>query len=146
MHDPDMAERQIREAFGHLDDTGALASECWSDYQKKLRGIADNWPRIEAMLATWTTHADVFRGMVKTGDELQTALVSSGAPATYDALHQPFQRATVRWAIHNCHLMRNRFTLVDLLNLLGLWDLETVDSLMGLVSAAGEETPDRGAD
>ena len=42
--------------------------------------------------------------------------------------------------------MRNRFNLVDLLNLLGLWDLETVDSLLGLVSAAGEETLGRGID
>ena len=146
MPDPDVAERQIQEAFGHLDNTGALAGECWSDYQKKLRGIADNWPRIEAMLATWKTHANIFRGMVKTGDELQTALVSSGAPATYDTLHQPFQRTTVRWAIHNCHLMRNRFNLVDLLSLLGLWDMQTVDSLMGLVSTTDVETPGRGTD
>ncbi len=146
MPDPDVAECQIRQAFGHLDDTGALAEECWSDYQKKLKGIADNWSHIEAMLATWKTHADIFRGMVKTGEELQTALVSSGAPATYDTLHQPFQQTTVRWAIHNCHLMRNRFNLVDLLNLLGLWDMETVDSLTGLVSAADMETPSGGTD
>ena len=119
----------------------ACSYNLWSDYQKKLQGIADNWSHIEAMLASWKTHADIFRGMVKTGEELQTALVSSGAPATYDTLHQPFQDTTVRWAIHNCHLMRNRFNLVDLLNLLGLWDMETVDSLTRLVSAADMETP-----
>ena len=146
MPSTDLVQGQIREAFGHLDDTGALAGECWSDYQKKFRGIAKNWPRIEAMVATWATHADIFTGMLKTADELQTALVSSGAPATYDKLHQPFQSTTIRWAIHNCHLMRNRFNLVDLLNLLGLWDLETFDSLMGFVSAAHLGTSGRSTD
>ena len=82
--------------------------------------------------------------MVKTGDDLLTALVSSGAPATYDTLHQLFQCTTVRWAIHNCHLMRNRFNLVDLLNLLGLWDIEIVESLMFLFSATDVEKTSRG--
>ena len=84
--------------------------------------------------------------MVKTGDELHTALVSTGAPGTYDTLHQPFQSITICWAIHNCHLLRNRFNLIDLLNLLGLWDMETVDSLMGLISAAYLETNGRSKD
>ena len=83
---------------------------------------------------------------MKTADVLQTALVSSGAPATYDTLHQPSQSKTIRWGIHNCHLMRNRSNLIDLLNLLGLWDMETVDSLMGLVSAAYLETSGRSTD
>ena len=39
---PDVAERQIHEAFGHRDDTGALVGECWPEYKKKLRGLADN--------------------------------------------------------------------------------------------------------
>ena len=83
---------------------------------------------------------------VITADEEFSKLLSSNAPAAYDTLHQPFQHTTVRWAIHNCHLMRNRFNLVDLLNLLGLWDMKTVDSLVGLVSAAEMETPGGGTD
>ena len=39
-----------------------------------------------------------------------------------------------RWATANCHLMRNRFNLVDLLDLLGLWTDERIDwALAGVV-------------
>ena len=36
MPNPDLVQGQIREAFGHLDKTGGLVGECWSDYHKKL--------------------------------------------------------------------------------------------------------------
>ena len=37
---------------------------------------------------------------------------------------------TVRWALRNCHLMRNRFTFVDLLFFLGWWGDDFVERLL----------------
>jgi glycerol-1-phosphate dehydrogenase [NAD(P)+] len=35
-----------------------------------------------------------------------------------------------RWAVENCALMRNRFTAVDLLTLLGWWTPADVDEVL----------------
>ena len=41
------------------------------DYKKKLRGQADNLTCIEAMLATWTMHADILKGTMEVANEVQ---------------------------------------------------------------------------
>ena len=38
--------------------------------------------------------------------------------------------ADARWALANCHLMRDRFTIADLAFLLGLWDTPAIDALL----------------
>jgi glycerol-1-phosphate dehydrogenase [NAD(P)+] len=35
-----------------------------------------------------------------------------------------------RWALANCHLMRNRFTLADLLFLAGVWDDAFIERIL----------------
>lgn len=112
------------------------------DFKKKLRGQADNLPCIEAMLATWAMHADILKGMMEAANEVRCCL----AHRPHNTLHQPFKSTTIRLAIHNCHVTRNRFNLVDLMNLLDLWDMETVYSLMGLVGAAYLEKSGRSTD
>ena len=94
------------------------------------------------MLDTWAMHTDILKGMMKTANEVQ----SCSASRPCNTLHQPFKSPTIRRAIHNCHLIRNRFNLVVLMNLLDLWDMETVYSLMSLVSAAYLETSGRSTD
>jgi glycerol-1-phosphate dehydrogenase [NAD(P)+] len=46
----------------------------------------------------------------------------------------------VRWALENCHLMRNRFTLADLLFFLGWWDDAFVERLLER-SFSGDNLP-----
>ena len=43
------------------------------DYQKKLRG-QENLLCIEAVLATWVMHADIFKVTMKTAKEVQSLL------------------------------------------------------------------------
>ena len=42
------------------------------------------------------------------------------------------------WALRNCHLMRNRFTLADLLFFFGWWDGEFVEGLFDRAHSVGE--------
>ena len=37
---------------------------------------------------------------------------------------------TVRWALTTCHLMRNRFSVIDLLHFTGFWTDEFVQKLI----------------
>ena len=45
--------------------------------------------------------------------------------------------ATARWALANCHLMRDRFTVADLAFLMGIWEPADVDSLLLDAAALG---------
>ena len=44
--------------------------------------------------------------------------------------------ATARWAVAHCHLMRNRFTAVDLLDLLGRWTEKDHDAVLAAADNA----------
>ena len=68
--------------------------------------------------------------MVQPPEKLRPALQASGAPATFTNLNPTISPELARWAVANCFLMRNRFNLVDLLDLMGLWTDEMVDWVM----------------
>jgi glycerol-1-phosphate dehydrogenase [NAD(P)+] len=123
--DATIMERRVRAAFEHLD--GAIAGECWLDCKKKLRLLADNWPRLIEVLEDWSTHRKEIRKMVQPAEKLRLALGASGSPATFGDLSPSISPQLARWAVANCHLMRNRFNLVDLLDLLGLWTDDLID-------------------
>ncbi|MCB1378123.1 MAG: iron-containing alcohol dehydrogenase [Alphaproteobacteria bacterium] len=132
---PDHAvlENRVRTAFGHLGD--AIAAECWRDCQAKHRKLADNWERLESTIANWRRNVGEFDGMVTSPETLRPALKASGAPASFADLSCSVSPDLAYWATANCFLMRNRFNLVDLLDLLGLWTDERVtwalDSVLG---------------
>jgi glycerol-1-phosphate dehydrogenase [NAD(P)+] len=120
-------EARVQRAFRHLDHNGAIAEECWRDCQKKIKLIEENWTTFVAVVANWKQHSVEFSKMVQPPETLRPALRASGAPATFGTLVPSISPELSRWAITNCHLMRNRFNLVDLLDLMGLWTDEMVD-------------------
>ncbi len=56
--------------------------------------------------------------------------MAAGAPADFDELDPAVDADLARWAVTNCALMRNRFTVVDLLTLLGWWDDADVEEVL----------------
>ncbi|HEX3615151.1 MAG TPA: iron-containing alcohol dehydrogenase [Solirubrobacteraceae bacterium] len=134
---PDEREMQARvtEAFSAADPSGAMAAECWSDYRRKLErhnagaaalaGITERWPQLDAELAR----------LLAPPRRLAAALVGCGAPTRLHELGIAPERA--RWALTNCHLMRDRFTVADLAFLLGLWDDAGVEQVVTLAESFG---------
>jgi glycerol-1-phosphate dehydrogenase [NAD(P)+] len=123
-------EARIQRAFRQLDDNGSIAAECWNDSQKKLVLIEQNWDRFVSVVENWKQHCVEFNNMVQPPENLRPALQASGAPATFSELNPTISPQLARWAVANCHLMRNRFNLVDLLDLMGLWSDDMVDWVM----------------
>ena len=133
------AEDEMRErvsaAFGAADPSGAMAAECWSDYARKLErhnagagalaDIATRWPQLDAELDQ----------LLAAPQRLATALADCGAPMHLHELGISPRRA--RWALSNCHLMRDRFTVADLAFLLGLWDDAGVQRVVALAESFG---------
>jgi glycerol-1-phosphate dehydrogenase [NAD(P)+] len=47
---------RVRAAFTHLDASGAMAEECWTNYQRKSKWIRLHLDDINGVLNDWTTH------------------------------------------------------------------------------------------
>jgi glycerol-1-phosphate dehydrogenase [NAD(P)+] len=134
--DPDSRRDAVLAAFAELDPTGARGAECWSDYRAKLTRWAAARPAVEAALAEWDRHRAVVDDLLVDSRTLGAGLVAAGAVARFADLDPAVDDATARWAVAHCHLMRNRFTVVDLLDLLGRWTGDDHTAVLAAATAA----------
>jgi glycerol-1-phosphate dehydrogenase [NAD(P)+] len=136
---PDAPEMEpvVRGAFARIDPSGRVGEECWSDYKNKLVLWRGSRPRVERFLEDWPEHRAKLREMVLPPEALGGALREAGALARFGELDPPVSPEIVRWALGNCHLMRNRFTLADLLFYAGWWDDAFVERLLRRARSAG---------
>ena len=130
-------EPVVRRAFAEIDPSGSVGEECWSDYEKKIAGWRAARPAVEGFLGDWTKHRAKLREMVLPPEELGAAMNAAGAPTRFGELDPPVSPETARWALLNCHLMRNRFTLADLLFFAGSWDEGFVERILDRARSAG---------
>lgn len=129
--DPEAGHRRIDLAFASLDPSGVMAAECWKQYARKL----DRWHAqaavVRALVADWDrVHAEL-RALVGSPAIIAQALRAAGAPARFEDLDPPADRATAVWALLNGHLIRDRFSLADLAWFAGAWTPEFVDAAIG---------------
>ena len=60
---------------------------------------------------------------------------NADAPCRYSVLNYPVDAKTATWAITNCHLMRNRFSIIDLLHFSGIWNDDFVRMIIARAEA-----------
>lgn len=135
--EPEAMESVVHETFASLDPLGAVGGECWSDYGTKLERWRKNRDKFEAFLNDWPQHRDELRELVAAPERLGRALTDVGAPVRFGDLDPPVTPQTARWAISNCHLMRDRFTIVDLLFFLGWWNDVFIEKLLERAESVG---------
>jgi glycerol-1-phosphate dehydrogenase [NAD(P)+] len=136
MVDAGAAEVRVRAAFDTLDATGRIGAECWRDYARKLDRVRADLPRLNETLATWPTHSDELRSLARPSVVVARGLRAAGAPVLLADLGADVDPVTARWAVESCALMRDRFTVVDLLTVLGWWEASDVDEVLARVQAA----------
>jgi len=134
---PVALEPRVRAAFAGLDPSGAMGDECWRDVRAKLAAWTAARPAVEAFLADWSRHRASLASLVLPARDLGAALCAAGAPARFAELDPSVPPDLARWALLNCPLMRDRFTLVDLLFFLGWWDEAFVDRILERAADAG---------
>jgi len=127
----------VREAFAEIDPTGTVGDECWSDYSRKLERWRENRAGFEAFLQDWPRRKAELKEMVAPPERLGNALTEAAAPARFGELDPPASPQVARWALRNCRLMRNRFTIADLLFFIGWWDDAFVKKLLERARSAG---------
>jgi len=130
-------EPVVRAAFAAIDSGGRIGAECWNDYRQKLERWHQARSKVEAFLHDWRAHRAALAQMTVTPEEIAGALRSAGAPARLADLTPAVSADVARWALVNCHLMRNRCTLADLLFFLGSWDATFVERVLDRARAAG---------
>jgi glycerol-1-phosphate dehydrogenase [NAD(P)+] len=128
-------EPRVRKAFLPLDDSGATAHECWQGYAAKLARWNAEPERIAALAGAWDDHDADLAALVADPADLAHALRSAGAPLTFGDLG--IDEDTARWALANCHLMRDRYTVADLAHLVGCWGPGDVDAVLAEAAAVG---------
>jgi glycerol-1-phosphate dehydrogenase [NAD(P)+] len=124
------ARAVVESAFAELDPAGSIAAECWADYQRKSKALAEHREDVVALLAGWPSAAADLRPLVRPAEEIAAGLVGAGAPARLtdlDAVSGPDQAF---WAVANAPYMRNRLTVLDLLFALGWWTHDDVRDVL----------------
>jgi glycerol-1-phosphate dehydrogenase [NAD(P)+] len=113
-----------------------MAAECWREYRRKLvrwRHLHGDADQLDP------SQLDDAARLLEEPAALRTALRHSGAPARMTELDPPVDGQTTRWALANCHLMRDRFTIVDLACFLGVWQSADIDAVLAEAGAGGDE-------
>lgn len=141
--DAGQARARIDDAFGPVDSTGRIAQECWNDYSAKLQTVTRLRDRLDTVVREWSSYQSELRTLVRPSASVAAGLRAAGAPATFGELDPAVDPELARWAVTNCALMRNRFTVVDMLTLLGWWTATDVEEVFERAAMAVFGTQER---
>jgi glycerol-1-phosphate dehydrogenase [NAD(P)+] len=133
--DAEAMQSRVTVAFATADPTGAMAAECWRDYRRKLERHHATADGLAELVTGWPQFDAEVERLLVAPQRLSQALAAAGAPTRLSDLGIEPDRS--RWALANCHLMRDRYTIADLAFLLGLWDADGVEAVVEMAERAG---------
>jgi glycerol-1-phosphate dehydrogenase [NAD(P)+] len=131
----DQLEPIVRAAFEYADPSGTMSEECWRLYRQKLSRWRANRDRL--VETDWAAVDMATAPLLLEPEALVNTLTSAGTPTRFGELDPPADPDTVRWALTNCHLMRDRFTVVDLAWFLGGWDADVAEDVLAEAGRLG---------
>ncbi len=120
-------QQRIQATFDEIDPSGAASNECWQSYRKKLEKWQQARARFEAFLHNWSQERSQLAELLTAPEAIVQGLAQAHHPLRYEDIGVPEQQ--VRWAFKNGHLMRDRFSIADVLNYTGLLDDTFVDDV-----------------
>ncbi len=126
--DADESRSRVLAAFSELDPSGRMGEECWRGYASKLERWHGARERLARLHERWAEFDVELDALMTAPERLAGALRAANAPVRLGELGVP--HATAHWALANCHLMRDRFTVADLAFFLGIWEERDVEDLL----------------
>lgn len=135
----DLLRELFDTVFGECDPSGALAGECWNDYSKKLQALTKAEQSILYVTTCARAIEEALGATLPNAKTLVKGLHSAGAAYSSTQLDSWVTKDVWRWAVSNCHLMRNRVTVIDLLDAVGWWTSDDIDAILARVDALLEE-------
>ena len=126
-------EQTVASVFVVCDDTGALGAECWRDYSAKLTKLDPAGDKVTELLSSAEKIETALGKTFPNSENLLRGLHLAGAAYSPAQLDDWVTADIWKWAVKNCHLMRNRVTIVDLLDAAGWWTNNDVDEVLNRV-------------
>ncbi len=128
-------EDAVANVFAVCDESGALGAECWRDYSAKLGTLNAAGEKIKDLLNSAEAIETSLGKTLPSSKNLLRGLHLAGAAYSPSQLDDWVTADVWKWAVRNCHLMRNRATIVDLLDAAGWWTTNDVDEILNRVDA-----------
>ena len=121
----------LADALDRLDSE--TVDECWSDYRVKP-ALWRASPPDPANLASMAGATSQWLGAPA---DVAAVLATAGAPTRFSQLDPPVDAETAKWAVANAHLLRGRFTILDLVVFTGGNVSQMVDDAFDLAAEVG---------
>lgn len=129
----------VMATFAEIDPSGAAGEECWRDYATKLDAWGRAQPAVAAFVEDWPQHREVLRQHLCEPGDFMSALHATGHPLHFEEIPPGLSFEEVRWAFANARKMRKRWSVADLLYVLGVWDEAFVDEVFATFFALRNE-------
>jgi len=111
------------------------AEECWTAYSAKRNWLLEHQSAVEMLVSEWDAFArSLTLASPEQFDEISHA---SGLPGRAQDLGAGYDDDLSFWALRNSHLLRERISIVDLADLLGVWSDDTARSIVADAAEAG---------
>jgi glycerol-1-phosphate dehydrogenase [NAD(P)+] len=118
---PALMQQRIEQTFRLIDPSGHVGTECWADYRLKLEAWHAHQADFSAFMEDWPAIRGELASLTRPPEQVAAILRAVAAPLSFAELEPPVTEPDARFAFLNAPLMRRRFTIGDLMLLLG-WD------------------------
>jgi glycerol-1-phosphate dehydrogenase [NAD(P)+] len=123
----------VAHAFAEFDPQ--TAHECTRAYSAKRNWLLAHQSAVEALVSDWDAFArSLALASPEQFDEISRA---SGLPTRAQDLGAGYDDDLLFWALRNSHLLRDRISIVDIADLLGVWSDDTAWSIVSDAAKAG---------
>jgi glycerol-1-phosphate dehydrogenase [NAD(P)+] len=109
--------------------------ECWTAYSAKREWLLAHQHAVEALVTDW----DAFAGglTLPSPEQFDEVSNASGLPTQARELGDGYDDELLFWALRNAHLLRERISIVDLADVLGVWSDDAARSIATDAAKAG---------
>jgi glycerol-1-phosphate dehydrogenase [NAD(P)+] len=113
-------------AFAELG--AKTVEECWTAYSAKRNWLLAHQAEVEAMVADWAGFKQTVT--LPTPEQFDEVSHASGLPTRARDLGAGYDDGLLFWALRNSCLLRERISIVDLADLLGVWSDDAARSIV----------------
>lgn len=120
-------------AFAEFDEQ--TVAECWTAYSAKRNWLLAHQSAVESLVTDWDAFARSFT--LPSPEQFDESSHASGLPRRAEDLGVGYDDDLLFWALRNSHVLRERISIVDLADLLGVWSDETARSIVADAARTG---------
>jgi glycerol-1-phosphate dehydrogenase [NAD(P)+] len=125
---PDETASRDAVALAFAELGAKTVDECWTAYSAKRNWLQERLSDVEAMVADWNGFKRTLS--LPTPEQFDEVSHASGLPIRARDLGAGYDDRLLFWALRNSCLLRERISVVDLADLLGVWSDDMARSIV----------------